>query len=151
VREAAGDREAGVTVAAMLNSRRMLLLIFAAVLFVDLGACWWLFKNGQSAGGMLAMGGAVMLVLWAAVIMRGQKRSILAQFDRETSNARDAIGRDLGRVYGPEIDKHFDAYSASLNSLRERAGGLAADRAGLRARVLQAIEHAASLRANSVL
>ena len=143
VREAAGDREAGAEVAARVGTRRLLLIIILALAVVAAGAGLRFFALGQGSFGALSIGAAAVIILWGGVLLRGRKRAILTAYDREVSTARDAIGRDLAGVTAPVIEKAFERFSTGLAPIRERAASLASDRAGLRARVLEAIELAA--------
>ena len=151
VREAAGDREAGVAVAAMVGNYRLWLLLIAVLLAGTLIAAWRFQRIGETGVAMLCGGGAIAQVLWGAVLLRSRRNAILARYDSETGAAREAVGRDLESVYRPQIEAAFNRYSEGLEALRERAKALAAERSDLRARVLQAIEFASERRHNSAL
>lgn len=143
--EAAGDGESGHSTAALLGARRGLLWLWIlAIVAAIVVTVWFAMKPVLIAAigcGCLA----VVLMLWTGVFMRNRRNTILEHFDNVTNASREAIGRDLGRVAGPELDQAYQSYSDQLAPLRELAARREHDRKSARTRVGDAIALAAEL------
>ena len=151
VKEAAGDRELGPAVGAMLGERRLLLWVFAGLLGAAGFGAWIAYGRGDHLLLALAGGAFAVVSLWFIVYLRSRRKSILAYFDGEVSASQEQIDRDLTRVYGAELDGAYQGYADRLGRLRSRAEQLAAARADLRERSAAAIDFASGREGNSEL
>lgn len=143
--EAAGDGESGHSTAALLGARRGLLWLWVLAIVAAVAMTIWFATKPVLIAAIGCGCLAVVLMMWTGVFMRNRRNTILKHFDNVTNASREAIGRDLGRVAGPELDQAYQSYSDQLAPLRELTARRAHDRTTARTRVEDAIALATEL------